>query len=83
MRKQNNLHLANSGAKLGNWNAGGQKQMNLVLPAQGYIPEPPPSPVNTLSILHVIKSHETETINIVPINLHATVSLPLSASIFL
>lgn len=56
MRKQNNLHLANSGAKLGNWIAGGQKQLKLVSPAQGYIPDPPPSPVNTPSILHVLKS---------------------------
>jgi hypothetical protein len=40
MRKQNNLHLANSGAKLGNWTTGGQKQLKLALPAQGHIPEP-------------------------------------------
>jgi len=69
-----------------NWETGlqvGRNYWNWLLPAQGYIPEPPPSPVNPLSILHVLKSPETKTINVVPINLHTTVFLPLSVSTFL
>jgi len=57
--------LANSGAELGNWTAGGQRQMKLVLPAQGHIPEPPNiSSIQTHTQFSVLKSHDTKTLTL-------------------
>jgi hypothetical protein len=47
-----------------NWTAVGQNQLEPVLSGQGYIPEPPPSPVNTLSSLYALKKKTTKHKNL-------------------